>query len=450
MAVPVAAIVKIVGFDRIMQLLALVLAFLFAIPISILGGLPLLVVLMFAEGSMQQDSGPVCIATLDEDQWKTASDLFAGAQAVGAKDHELDLLFGAALAQTGLRTLANAAVPESQNFPHDNQVAAASTATPAPAEPPPPSASTAPGASPEPSSGAQTTPPLLAAQTADAIGPLGFSASAGWGDVATLMNPRAVPQVFLNGPQSDAPLRGLRELGDEATVAKMPYGAALATIFGDPGQASIFESWRPVAQRVHEQLRDGGSLGDTLQDCSSLQVVAGGGEWAYPLANFDQWAISDSVGPRDIVGASRWHPALDMYNTKAGATCGAPVYSARPGVVSAMFTFNDGSNDVWIQAPDGAEVGFLHMHKWDVLVALGQQVQAGQQIGKVAGEPHWDCHLDFRVRAIKATDPRVKALPILPDGNGIYVHPAAYMGLWGADFSVLKGTGLKLNCQFGC
>ncbi len=161
------------------------------------------------------------------------------------------------------------------------------------------------------------------------------------------------------------------------------------------------------------------------------------GEMALPL---DQpYQLTSGYGPRDIdvPGASSWHAAIDLQNWPGN--CGSPVYAILPGTVTL-------SSSLWlsIKHPDGFVVSYLHMVKSDRVVDVGDQVVAGQQIGKVGNvPPSGGCHLDLRINVADNTNPQVAQLTLsqnetrmppatLPQHQD-FVDTEQFMRLWGVE-----------------
>lgn len=318
--------------------------------------------------------------TLTDSQVQTAAGLFAGAVATGATSAEIERVLAAAMQESSLQVYANDMVPESLDLPHDKVA----------------------------------TPTTESGAGVDALGPLQQTPSNGWGTASELMNPEYAAQAFLGGqegPNSGSP-GGLR---DVAGWESMSFADSIEAV-QISGQPEHYGKWELTASTLRiafEQL-DGLKCGGTAS-----------GDAVYPLP--EPVMITSPVGPRDspAAGASTWHPALDF-----GAGCGMPVLSMRPGKVVAIELY--GANGVRVQAPDGAEIGYLHMYSSDIIVSVGDELAAGQQIGSVGSAgPSSGCHLDLRVDSAAATDPAVQALPVLDAGWGHFVHPELYANLFG-------------------
>jgi murein DD-endopeptidase MepM/ murein hydrolase activator NlpD len=146
-----------------------------------------------------------------------------------------------------------------------------------------------------------------------------------------------------------------------------------------------------------------------------------GGPVGFPLKK--PLNLTDNYGPRiaPIAGASSYHPAVDI-----GAPCGTPVYAIEPGTV----TFSDRLT-LSVKAPDGYTVSYLHSHKKDRLVNVGDAITLGQVITLVGDEaPATGCHLDLRINITGNTNTQVATLPadVLAPG---WVDPEKFYALFG-------------------
>lgn len=311
-------------------------------------------------------------------QLANARAMLRAAVEAGADARAAVVLIMAALQESRLRNLANAAVPESFDAPHDG-----------------------------------------AGSDHDSLGVLQQRPSAAWGTAAELMDPAYAARAFLGGPagpNAGAP-PGLLDL---VGWADDPPGTAAQRV-----QVSAFpdayDRWFEPAVRLIAHL--GG-------ECAPVAS----GEAAYPLAT--PAVVTDLAGPRPCrvaaaggCASSTWHPAVDL-----GAACGTPVLAARPGTVTVVSGY-------WVSVTteDGTVVSYLHMYPRDVIVALGDRVAAGQRIGAVGSAgPSTGCHLDLRVNTIATTDARTAALPHIGDARVPpgYVDPVAYLAAYGVDLLV--------------
>jgi murein DD-endopeptidase MepM/ murein hydrolase activator NlpD len=157
-------------------------------------------------------------------------------------------------------------------------------------------------------------------------------------------------------------------------------------------------------------------------DCGT--TGANNGTGAQPLDM--PYNMTDNYGPRPVrvAGASTWHPALDLQNYPN--PCGRPVYAVLAGTVTSSDRLT-----MSIASAEGFTVSYLHTHKTERLVDVGQTVTVGQQIAVVGNEaPSTGCHLDIRMNVTGNTNPDVAALAISPVVAG-YVHPEEFMALFG-------------------
>lgn len=123
--------------------------------------------------------------------------------------------------------------------------------------------------------------------------------------------------------------------------------------------------------------------------------------WAVPA----EGPITSGYGMRTdpVTGAfTRLHAGLDF---QAGG-CGGPIWAAQTGTVIGVFTDQYGG---WTLDVDhgGVITRYKHMYASGILVAVGDQVEAGQQIART-GNSGWStgCHLHFEIH--------VDGLPVNP------------------------------------
>lgn len=95
------------------------------------------------------------------------------------------------------------------------------------------------------------------------------------------------------------------------------------------------------------------------------------------------------------------HPGTDF-----GQSCNNPIWAAHSGKVVYAGAYGGYGNFVQIANNDGTGLSTAYGHIVDggILVSIGQQVSAGQQIAKV-GSTGWStgCHLHFEIRVNNAT-----------------------------------------------
>lgn len=115
--------------------------------------------------------------------------------------------------------------------------------------------------------------------------------------------------------------------------------------------------------------------------------------WASPVFG----ARTDSYGPRPIrplAGVGAFH-----YGTDIGSYCTAPVFAARDGIVKAASALGSYGNWILIDHGEGVQTGYAHLAAGDSLVAVGDRVVGGQQIGRVGSTgSSTGCHTHIEVR----------------------------------------------------
>jgi len=122
-------------------------------------------------------------------------------------------------------------------------------------------------------------------------------------------------------------------------------------------------------------------------------VPVGQGGWTLP-----------ADGPFTSPYGMRLHPIRGIWRLHGGIDlapdCGAPVRAAASGVVARSGPTGDSFGTlIVLDHGQGVSTYYAHMFTRDLLVAVGQQVTAGQQIGRVGtAGGSTGCHLHFEVR----------------------------------------------------
>lgn len=115
--------------------------------------------------------------------------------------------------------------------------------------------------------------------------------------------------------------------------------------------------------------------------------------WALPVSGW----ISDHFGARPdkpVSSSGSFHYATDL-----AAGCGAPIYAATAGTVVYAARLGTYGNWVLIDHGNGIQTGYAHIRPGGILVSVGQQVGAGENIARVGTTGGSSgCHLHFEVR----------------------------------------------------
>lgn len=169
------------------------------------------------------------------------------------------------------------------------------------------------------------------------------------------------------------------------------------------------EGWRPMEDRgsptqnhvdhVHINVLSAGQdvpVGSTVGVGSTcaLNVAAGTGGWFAPVGA--EAPVTSGFGTRThpVSGRISFHSGIDY-----GVACETPIRAAKSGLVTRA-----GSADVYghlisIDHGGGVMTEYGHMYSAGVLARVGQQVQAGDVIGKVGSDgTSTGCHLHFNVK----------------------------------------------------
>lgn len=176
-----------------------------------------------------------------------------------------------------------------------------------------------------------------------------------------------------------------------------------------------FESYYAPAAQVVGTLAGGG------------EVVCQSGYLVFPLdPGFQMTSPYGYRGAIAGLNVNPWHAAVDLQNWPG--PCGQPVYAITPGKVTVVAGYQ-----VSVKSPDGYTVSYLHMYLSEVIVAVGDDVIAGQQIGRVGNNgPSTGCHLDLRMNLTGNTNPALDDLRRGEDtctvvGGRRYCGPAGFV-----------------------
>ena len=160
-----------------------------------------------------------------------------------------------------------------------------------------------------------------------------------------------------------------------------------------------------------------GATGDSGGTC-------GGGDWGWPIAkDTPSLLISDFYGNRDasITGSAYLHSGVDF-----SVPVGTDVHAAAAGTVVAAVSTSDGAmgKHITLEHADGVRTQYLHLSA--VNVAPGDQVAAGQVIGKSGNTGRsTGPHLHFTVTTDGGT------------GSGNTTDPIAFLAARGIDLCTL-------------
>lgn len=194
----------------------------------------------------------------------------------------------------------------------------------------------------------------------------------------------------------------------ERLVTVPDWGAMAPTLAAHAVQRNAdpwhYAKWWDAAVEVVAAISGEAAISDLLLDDDAPCAVAGDATgvsldgWANPALG----SRSSGFGPRNtgIPGASRYHLGQDIAND-----CRTPLYAAAAGTVTASGLTSYG-NVIAIDHGQGAVTRYLHVLTGSLMVDVGDQVQAGQQIGGMGGDKNLDpkgagtssgCHLHFEV-----------------------------------------------------
>jgi len=99
----------------------------------------------------------------------------------------------------------------------------------------------------------------------------------------------------------------------------------------------------------------------------------------------------------------RFHPVDKVWRLHSGTDlngggCDGPIWAAQDGLVSFTGFDRQGNGTIKVDHGGGVQTSYLHMYASGILVREGDEVTAGQQIGRVGSSgKSRGCHLHFGV-----------------------------------------------------
>ncbi|SDH21328.1 M23 family metallopeptidase [Microbacterium pygmaeum] len=239
----------------------------------------------------------------------------------------------------------------------------------------------------------------------DSLGLFQMRPTSGWGTVAELMDARYQVRAFFGGP--DGP--------------NYPSPAGLLDIAGwqtaDPGTAAQaversaypdrYQNYQPVAESIIAALTKPALPGNP--NAAPLDNVLETTSVVFPLPT-GTWVRASGYGWRDdtMTGGRAFHAGTDY-----GAADGTPILAVADGVVTWAGPYGlYGQLIVVEHTVDGSRVASAYAHMWEsgVRVSVGERVTAGQHIGDVgASGKSQGAHLHFEIRPGGSFEPSVDA-----------------------------------------
>ena len=139
--------------------------------------------------------------------------------------------------------------------------------------------------------------------------------------------------------------------------------------------------------------------------------------WTVPLLGTVRYTSAFGMRVNPVTGVRQLHSGADL-----AAPDGTPIYAVGPGVVTIAGPSTGGNTGYMVAVDHGGGVQTRYVHPWPsgILVRVGDQVTAGQQIARVGSSGNsTGPHLHFEVRV-----------------NGIPVDPIPFMGQLGVGLAV--------------
>lgn len=171
-----------------------------------------------------------------------------------------------------------------------------------------------------------------------------------------------------------------------------PYGAGedltgdqLAAIISMTGTANI--DWANLPKSDTMRLN---SKGQYIANSPVSGKLSGDKQWylyagqyfTFPTPTCTYRSSPYGYRTHPVYGDWRLHSGIDLCMS-TGDSLGQPIYSAGDGVVTYAGALSGYGNYIAILHSNGIKTGYAHMFDQDIMVSVGDQVKAGQQIAKV-------------------------------------------------------------------
>jgi murein DD-endopeptidase MepM/ murein hydrolase activator NlpD len=212
----------------------------------------------------------------------------------------------------------------------------------------------------------------------DSLGLFQQRPSQGWGSPSEVRDPARAARGFFGGPTSPVKNGGLLSVKGWQDMELWEAAQAVQR----SGFPTAYAKWEGLANDVVTELSGATST------CEPLAA----GNWTLPIST--GYTLTSGFGSRvhPITGEVRFHAGLDM-----AAPTGTPVRAAAAGEVTWAGVVSGYGNLVRIRHAGNVETYYGHLSAF--VVRAGQQVQAGDLIGKVGSTGNsTGPHLHFEVR----------------------------------------------------
>ena len=219
----------------------------------------------------------------------------------------------------------------------------------------------------------------------DSIGVFQQRANGAWGSLADRTNPYTAATNFFRALAVVPNWQGMTPTAAAHAVQRN----------ADPGYYTRY--WNAAVQVVNALA---GVPVDVAQG-TGAQVCTNSPPGA-TVANAQGW-VKPAVGPRTSGFGYRANPTGSGGQFHAGqdigAACGTPVYAAAAGTVIRAGASSGYGTLIAIDHGGGIVTRYAHAYAQDVLVRVGDHVEAGRQIARVGSNgDSTGCHLHFEVQ----------------------------------------------------
>lgn len=245
----------------------------------------------------------------------------------------------------------------------------------------------------------------------DSLGLFQMRPTAGWGTVDQLMDPVYQVRAFFGGsrgPNFPSPAGLLDIAGWQSADPGVAAQSVERSAFPDR-----YQEYQPVAEAILTALTRPSTGGSG--DGAPLGSVGETTRIVFPLPT-GTWVRSSGYGWRTdpMTGRPAFHAGTDY-----AAADGTPIFATADGIVTWAGPYGGYGQLIVIEHTiDGKRVASAYGHMWasGVHVSVGERVTAGQHIGDVGSSgKSIGSHLHFEIRPGGAFEPSTDAAPWLAE-----------------------------------
>lgn len=257
-----------------------------------------------------------------------------------------------------------------------------------------------------------------------------------WGTASQIMDPVHATNAFFDAMFRNVPNRDALPMVEVGIAVQNPSKAAyhrnwkwddialaFVTLY-HPANGQTADAGNTIATPVTNQ--------NSCTTQAGVSVAAGDGSVHLPLD--PGYHVSSGFADLNRPVGTRPHIGIDL--VYGGNTAGRPVYSAFNGVVVASGAGHGcnkvDTNAVMIKSAEGFQAGYLHMNGSDITVHKGDQVVAGQVIGKIGMcGPATGPHLHFEITPDSDKEQWLSSLKSVQKFGSTWIDPVGFMAHYG-------------------